>query len=330
MIIRFFKKNQIASVVVISLVAIALWLPAFINPIPMALVKTPMPLFGLIEYGVRNYPFIYNTVALLLIIVEAFFLNYILTRNNVVEENTYLAAFIYMLLMSSDKTFLTLHPLIFSNFFLLLVLYKLINTYRKEEAFSEVFDAAFFLSIASLFYFPSLVMFPVIWVILLFIRPFVWREWVISIVGLGLPYLFVFVYYFWMDELKSFLFEGIILTTLYDKFNTLHIPSTPILIYVFILLFIFMIALIKQINKSGKSQILARNTNIFFISFLVFALLSYLVAPELKMNYLSFAVIPFSTVVSNYLVSEKKMWRAELLFLLLLASILYCKIEGET
>ena len=66
------------------------------------------------------------------------------------------------------------------------------------------FDAALMLSLGSLFYFPTILLLPLVWVALNDFRPFQWREWAMPFIGVALPYLYLATWYFWNDELGAF------------------------------------------------------------------------------------------------------------------------------
>jgi hypothetical protein len=60
--------------------------------------------------------------------------------------------------------------------------------------------------------------------------------------------------------------------------------------------------------------------------FFLFAALSYLVASKNTMIGLSFLAIPLSVIISNYFLSLKNQLLAELVFLLLLAAVIYNQV----
>ena len=71
-------------------------------------------------------------------------------------------------------------------------------------SYQTVFNCGLIVSTGALFYFPFLLVFPVIWVSLFVLRSFNWREWALSFVGLLVPILFVWSYYFIINKLSVF------------------------------------------------------------------------------------------------------------------------------
>ena len=161
MFVSFFKSNNASAYIFIPVFAIALWVFGIIHPVALPPVKHAMPFYELLAGPVTN-TWLNIILALILIIGEAFFLNYIVNENEILTRPSFLPAVLYIIFMSSNKAMYILHPLIFGNFFLMLAIHRLLNSYRKEKAFSHFFDAGFLISIASLFYFPYIVFFPIL------------------------------------------------------------------------------------------------------------------------------------------------------------------------
>ena len=164
-----------------------------------------MPLYEILAKPLNNFHYLATLIAFILIVCEAFLLNYIVNENEILTKPSFLPALFYIVFMSNDSTLLMLHPLLFANFFLLLAINKIISSYRKDNAFSNAFDAGILLSLSTLFYFPCIVFLPILGIGFILFRPFNWREWIISFIGILLPYSFVFTYYFWNNLLGDWL-----------------------------------------------------------------------------------------------------------------------------
>ena len=168
--IRFFRYNQFAAVVAIVLLIAAIWVFGFLRPVA-ANIKNTMPLYEICCSWLGTNLLVQYIVAILLVLIQAFYFNYIVNKHELLGKVSYVPALVYALFMSVCKAYLMLHPLLFCNFFILIAVHKMLGTYRKDEAFGNIFDAGLYISIASLFYFPAIVLFPLVWVCLLVIRP---------------------------------------------------------------------------------------------------------------------------------------------------------------
>jgi hypothetical protein len=200
MFIQFFKNNNPASYILLPAFALVLWISGFFIE-QTTIGANNMPLYDMVVSPIASLTFLNVLLAFILVLGEAFLLNFIVNENQIVKTSTFIPALMYICYMSNDVEKLTLNPTIFANLFILLAIYKLSSSYRKDSAFSEAFDTGFLFSIAFFFYFPTLILLPLLIVGLIIFRPFNWREWVISFLGFLLPFTLVISYYFWFDKL---------------------------------------------------------------------------------------------------------------------------------
>jgi hypothetical protein len=318
MFVQFFKSNNASAYIFIPLLTIALWVFGYIHPVGIPPVKHAMPLFELLSSPFSNI-WLNISIALILVVAEAFLLNYIVNDNEILTRPSFLPALLYIIFMSSNKAMLILHPLIFGNFFLLLAIHRLLNSYRKDKAFSQFFDAGFLIAIASLFYFPYIVFFPVMAAALVILRPFNWREWIISVCGILTPYLLVGTVYFVINRLDYLLYDRMLfyfsrqlhLETLSSSFYFTNSLQLGILILAGARLFT---GLNSGSQKTKKGIVL-------LIWFLVAGVISIAITQEVSTSCFAALAIPVSVFYAHYFMNLKRNWLAEVLFLLFLGSI---------
>ena len=319
MFIRFFKSNNAAAFIFLPLLALAIWGFGFFFP-PVQPTDHTMPFYDLISGVISKIHWLNIFIAMILVVGEAFLLNYIVNENDLFTKQSYLPALFYVLFMSNNNAMLTNHPQLFANLFIIFAIDQLLNSYRKDKAFAEAFNAGFLVSIATLFYFPYIVFAPVLGIAFILLRPFIWREWIISIIGLLLPYCFILTYYFWNDSLNVLWYEKMYFQIIHElpKFNFSSSFYFTMIIGWGILLFSFgslIGGLTGGAQKSKKSMIL-------MIWLFVFSIATVLTAPEISTKSFSAFAIPASLFCANYFLNIKKQWWAELLFLLLFSSII--------
>lgn len=320
MITSLFRSSQPFALFLLPLITVALWLPAFFDPQPIS-VEHAMPLYELCCGWLTGQPLIASGLGIALVLTGAFLLNFLVNSHEVLSRQSYLPALCYTLLMSCAFPQLRLHPLLFANIFLMLAINKLFNTYRRDTAFGPVFDAGFFIAIAALFYFPSIVLFPVVWVGLVVLRAFLWREWVISLTGLIVPFLFAGVYYFWYDQLP-YLWEDKILYPIINRFFQFRVtPSFTALLVV--LGWIFLLSAGKLVTGIRISKLKTKNSLLVLVWLSFFSAVSMLLAPMVSVTYYSFLAVPLAIFFANYLLLVKRQWWGELIFWLLAAAIAF-------
>ena len=321
MLIGFIKHNRVLSIVIVPVPMIALWLYGFFQNATM-LTEHSAPLYKLITAGIKSYPFLLTLISFILILCEAVLINYIVEKNEILDTTTYLPALVYIILMSLQPEMFSLHPIIIANLFMLFAVHKLMQTYRKETAYANAFNAGFFISLAALFYIPSVVFILVLWIGLIILRPFVWREWIISAIGILLPWAYLVFYYFWNDKLDTLEYDALYYTiiTPQKSFNVLSFSNAEYLQIGFLLLCAVLTAG-KFFSDFGKGTVRTRSNLLLLLWFFLLAFASVFLAPEYSIPYLSFLSIPFSIFFSSFLLFARKAWVAEIVFVLLIISV---------
>jgi hypothetical protein len=320
MLISFFKSNNASAFIFIPFIALAIWAFGYFYPSSLG-VQNGMPLYELIIQLVNQTKWVTITVGLIMIIAEAFLLNFIINENEILNKKFFLPGIFYILFMSSNKMVLYLHPLIFANLFILFGIQKLLNSYRKDKPFSQVFDAAFLFSIASLFYLPSLIFFPLLAVALILLRAFNIREWLISLIGILVPYIFVITFYFIENRnFYAFFKEKIHLTFRQANANIVFFNS-PYSITLFIGLIIILLSFGKLFTNLQIGSQKAKKGALLLLWLFGLSMVSILITTNALTDYFRAVAIPAAVFSANYAGNVKKQWWIELLFLLFLLSI---------
>ncbi|MCH7534460.1 MAG: hypothetical protein IH948_01695 [Bacteroidetes bacterium] len=271
MIIDFFKSDHPRATFLLPLVIVGFWIFPFLSLRPVS-DSVDMPLYELIHNLLGN-SYVSIVFAMLLLFVEALLLNKVVMSKKVFSKKSYLPALLYIVLMSSFPAMLYLNPVIIANLFLILSLRKLFNIDKESDFLSDIFDASLFIGIASIIYLPSIVFILFVLYCLFILRRGDMKEKLIAIVGLIVPFAYVFTYYFWFDGVEK-LWNELVVSPIYYK-QTFHIYEyqfyVPIVvlvlltilsfrklyheIFIFYFLYIFSFAYISNYN--------CRRTNCF-------------------------------------------------------------------
>ncbi len=313
MVIRFFRQSHPASLfILLPVIAVLLWIPAFLTK-DYVNTRNSMPLMELVSKPFAEITWVLSLIGLLFNVGSALILNFIIEKFDVLERKSNMPAMLFLLLASSFGPFLDFHPLQPAIFLLLISIYRIFESYQSSSALSNAFDSGFFLGIAILFYFPFFWFMPFLWTCLLIVRPFVWREYALSALGALLPILLAASYYYFIDRLPFLWFDKIVYALSERSFPY---PSDNWLwwgVFIsgcFILLFSAG-AILKRLNNS---VIRAKSTIQTFLVFAFFSLFVVFVNGTQQAFIFYLFVIPISLLWSNYFVSLKKQWLAELLF----------------
>ena len=308
----------------LPLVLMVMWV--FILPKPEIInTENAFPLFLYVFQIVRQSRFALIVISLFFVVLQAFFLTNVINKQGVLRETSHLPALLYVVLMSCFPEQLSFNPLLFANFFIIVFLNSIFNFYRSDTAVFEVFNAGVFIGLASLFYWPCLFLFPLTMASLFVLRPFNIREWAVSFLGVLLPFVFFGVVLFWLDMLSVNSIKSILEPLYRVQFSTAYNGTYIILTAI---LAIILIASLWSFSSdlNNFSNLRARKFLAIIVWFFLFAALSYLVASKNSMIGLSFLAIPLSVIISSYFLSLKNQLLAELVFLLLLAAVIYNQV----
>lgn len=318
MFIRAAQQFRAAALLLIPLLAVALWWPGFILPYtPKA--QVPMPLFGLIEQFIADYPLPSRIIALALVLGEAFLLNYTIIEHNVLTKKSYLPALFYVTLTGCSLGLLRLHPALIANLFLLQALRLLFEGYRTDTAYAKSFNAGLLIALASLIYLPAGVFVLFAMTAFIILRPFVWREWIILICGILLPYCYAAAYYFWFDRSHEFWY-GAVIDPIRHKDFFLALPKTAYLLTAMIGV-LLLSAAARFVTGAGTATLKTKKGVSVVIWLLIFALASLVVTQDFGVAGLVPAALPLSVLVSNAFLHAKRIWIMEVIFLFVLAGI---------
>lgn len=249
----------------------------------------------------------------------------LLVRLNVkyilIENRSFLPAFIFIFFTACFFQMQRQHPALWSNLFVLIAIDRLFVTYRREKAFSEVFDVSLLISIGSLFYFNTIYFIFFFWIAFMAIKPFRVAEWVISLMGLVAPYFIAGAYYYLagklpvlLDLLKNNLFAD------YDKL--LYLGNSYYLFFLF-LLFVFIISFFYFLQGTSIRKVVVRRYYTIFILLVCTCAGAFFLLRSASSELLIFSGLPISFLFAFFLTIIRKKWIKELFvlsFILLIAA----------
>lgn len=324
MFIRFFKSNQQATLFALPILTFLLWVMGFKNHVVLSNLNG-MPLYKvlLVSNGSGAWIF-YKILAFVLVVVEAIYLNLVLNFHEVLYKRSHLPSLFYCILMSLFVPFLNLNAVLAINFLLILLLDKILLLY-KSNTLTIAFEGSLIIGLCSLIYFPSIVYCIMLFLGLLILRTFSWRDFIGSLIGLLLPYYFFSIYLFWVDGLGDFwlkLIPSFFNHSIKLGFNLAAPQKVLMLTYAALLV----LSLFKLQTNYFKNTIKVRNFQIVIGLFLIISASSFVLCPIIQIEHLCIMAIPSSIFISYYFLSVKNRLMLELVFLFILFLIIYNQI----
>jgi Family of unknown function (DUF6427) len=314
--IRFFKSSFLIQFCVIGITGLILWGKAFFEPPFLPEPEGFVPFYSFLYSLLSGFPLIQVISGCFLVIGSTLILNHVLHNHRIVQKNSSLAGFIFIILMSYHSEFLTIQPVNIAVFFLLLILNQLLKSYNKEEPLDLIYSAGFFVAIGSYAYFPSIFFYGFILISFIIFRSGKWREWISSFFGLLTPFLFLAVYYFWSDQLMARIHEYLGMFTVHSDLKFSKNPVYIILTSIIILFFLY--SLVYSISNRTEKTIEKKRKNLLFNWIIFFVLVSFPFTSKMTLYHIELAFITFSGLIAFYLLQIRKSFWQELIFLLLL------------
>ena len=320
MLIKFFRSSFIIQYLALVVLSVGLWMPGFLKlqEIP-AETNLVTPLYNLVHALLLLLQPYNPIIAYVILLISGLTLNNILVYHELTPKNNLLPAFIFILLFSSNPGTLNLYPLIITIPLFTWFLHTIYQVNDEPENSLAVFNASLILSVISMIYFPAIVLFLLLWLILLVFGIFSGRNIIITLIGFFLPYLYLAFYYFWTDSLaeagEAYLDFFLHLLT----FRT-GIDYLQYIIWGFLMFFMLFPAFFKITGTLGSYGISFRKKMAATNWFIVIASPIIILSGRIEVNLV--ILIPASIIVAHYFnIFKKSIWNeiVLLVFLLLLA-----------
>ena len=288
--IKFFRQSYAIQYVVIALMAIALWIPAFVSGKAVVGLDEPVtPLFNLMAKLLRGSAIAQHAVAFVLLVLETLLFNAIMVKNQIVSKVSTMGAFVFVLLMSLTVTQTNFYPFTFSVLLILLTISNLFDTYLLPNPEMNLLKAGVFVALASMCYFPALLL--ILWVII--VLPVAKK----GSLRLELIPIFGFLFVYFMYFVIIFLFGDFhaLLLGYKDYFTSFHFSVEGFNMWNIILLSLLIVLTVLTFfggNNANFEKTVAVRTKISMTFILaVFALLTLFMGTNVLMNGLVFIVL---------------------------------------
>jgi len=317
MLVGFFKSNHKTISILVIFVTLVLWLPSFWNHtivnIPTDSILVDLQMIGNIKW----LGFLVSTFYLSL---QAIYLNFIVNKYKLIQTPSYLVALLFVVLNSASPQFLVFNPVFLVNSFLLIIIHQFFEAYNREQVFSLAFNVGLLLALATLIYSPLIVIFPLIWFVLIYVKTPIWREFVISLLGFILPILIYSSYCFLTNQLESVVND---IVSIQPLFLHVNLPTNSFFArgYFYMLMLVGIIAGFNLLSFLNKSVVKIKK---LMVIILIMLLLLFSTIFINKQDYIAtylMMTIPLSIIIANYLSEIKKKWLTELIFLVMIIMI---------
>lgn len=316
--LNFFKHSYISQQIVIVLMAILLWMPAFITKSAFVPGEYNTPLYNIIISIFDFSPLLLNVIAFAVYLFCIFLFNSVLSANRLVSKYSTVGALSFLLMMCSTPNLHTCYPFLFACPFIMMAMHTLFLIYQTENPENYMMNVGYFIAIASLFYYPSV--FLMIWVLisLLILRFNNIRYLMIPITGfiivnglyIGLTYLFGDMNV--LMSSYSYFFKNLNFSYDLNKYDM-------ILLIIFSVLFLISLLRVISSKSSDKGTNIRKRIGVAIVLTIFAALMFFIHSPSMN-NSLIFMMFAFFYAI---LLSDiKKSWIANLVMVFVIILII--------
>ena len=302
--LKFFKHSYIAQLVVIVLLVVALWIPAFLSHDASEDIfdssGLAMTIFTFVVFG-----------------TSVFFFNSMLSVNQLVTRNSSIGAFVFVLCMSCIRIQSDFYPFLLACPIIMMTIQTIYLIYLVEKPEAYLMNAGFFIALASMFYFPSIIL--IIWVLFAMIIMNIkgWKRFLIPILGFFFPYFILFVYFYFNHTLiESFEEYALIFNGL--GFEKLGIKTSEYVALALVFVFLGLSLLMLKSEKADNSVATRKKVGVTLWLF-VFGFVMLFMQKPVMCNGLIFIVL--AIFVSMALCYIKKSKIIDILLILLMIAI---------
>lgn len=325
--INIFKLSRPYLIPLLAVYTVLLNLNLFFHPIEVAYeANAPLShlVLSFIEVIGENQATLNWIFFVLCLFIQALLLNRIVNKYRLIAHLSFLSSFSYVLLISMFNHHLFMSPAFFSNFAIIFMLDKTYESYNSSS-YRHLFDIGFAISIASLFYLPTLILVVFMLVALATTRVFNWREWIVSITGVLIPYFLVGTYFFLFNQLGEFAFQHFLEM---NESTAISVNGLELVVKLLILLAIIMLTMFFFQIQFLKTIVQIRKYLTLSVYLLAISVLAFLLIRNFSFEPISLSIIPISIFFSYTIFRLKNALTAESLHLALLSTLIIFQYWG--
>jgi hypothetical protein len=277
--------------------------------------------FIVLLFIITNYNLLFNnlnsalgaSLKLLITLFLVFLLDFIVSKNSLTQGNSY-AIMTFGLLLGMFPQAMKYLDLLLANLFVLFALRRLISLHSKLHIKKKLFDAAFWITIATLFYFWSILFFALVIVALIYYSQNDIKNIIIPFVGVVAVLVLLLVYNILVHDVY-------IRSSNFQRYASLDFTpyNTKESIIKFTVLFTSLVWILIYFFRTLPDKNKKLRPSYFIMAWAsVIAILVAIIAPDKNGSEFLFLFAPFSIIMANYIEVISERWFKEVFVVLLI------------
>lgn len=268
---------------------------------------------------INSYFTIFQKVSLLCFIFASFFMvNFIVKKNGLSKDNGY-AIFFYLLFLLFFPTVFNNSNVVYANFFILLALRRLISLQSLKASKEKIFDASFWIFVASLFQFWSVLFLILVFISIIFHVSRDYRNWVLPFIALlAVSIIFFMISLMFNIDAAKFFQERAVIDFRIDYFKD-NYENGALSIYAAVVVF-FVFSMLTTL--SNRPQIVHTSYKKVVACFFI-AVLVYIISPDKSNDLLLFSIAPLAMMAASHVEYMQQKLNNEIVFYVLILCSLF-------
>ena len=252
-----------------------------------------------------------------LLVASVFMANFVAKKNGLSKDSTF-TIFFYFLFLLFFPSVLENTNLIVSNFFILLALRRLISLQSLKASKEKIFDASFWIFLAALFHFWSIIFIILVFISILFHVSRDYRNWILPFIALFVVTI-MFLIYATIFDLNGFEYLNQSVQTNFEiNYFTTNYQNGAFSIYATIALF-FVVSMFSTL--SSRPQLLITSYKKIIASFFI-GVLIFVVSSNKSNDLLIFTFAPLAIMATSHIEMPQLRLNQELvLYVLIICSM---------
>ena len=303
MITRFFSTSKPIHLVLISFFVLGLFLA----------VRLGYYSEGISALQIGKEVLLYG-ITLLSIFVLSFFVN----KNNLTKQNSF-KILLFSLFLACIPATIEYGSIIVSNVFVLFAVRRIISLRSNLHIKKKLFDAAFWIALASLFYFWAILFLILVFAALMFYSIGQSNNWMIPFTGIITVALIVVSF----NIISQNTFGN--MNTLIDtvSFDFSNYNQLNLMVSISVISLVGLWALFFYVKKLQDKSRALRPSFVLILIALIIGITIVVLSPNKNGSEFIFLFAPLAIITTNYIESIKKVWLAELFIWLLIITPIF-------
>lgn len=325
MLISIFKSKNPIVYGVLFLITVLLWVPEILAENTINMSAKTAPLERIYDAFTFSNKIVQSLISILLVFGTGVFINRMFEEHKLIQRNSFYPALFWIIISSTPNGVYQISNVYLGLFLFLIAVDRLFGVSRSSKVKTILFDASFIASASVLVNYTNLVFLPFPFLILLFLRAFNPKEWLVMILGVAAPFTLLWLYFFLFNSSDQPFNDFTLLANESEKVMFKNKVSFSVFIATIVGL---LIVTIPQLIKSLVSNIVnVRNLILLVLFFGGFALLSLFLYQGFSPALAVFLAVPIAYVFALYFSINENNFFNELILIAFILAAIYHKVQ---